>query len=793
VIARLVVLTLFVTSACVGSEATHCGDLVCPAGTLCAPYQGLSLCVQAEQVVACNGLADRAPCVAAIEGTCHGGACLPIGCGNGSIDDPLYGTGEECDDHNRLSHDGCSSTCKIETARWDDSSAEPAPRIFDHAMAYDTTRDQVFMFGGADYGGLRTDWTRELGSEAWVQVRQPITPSARTGHAVANDGHRRKVVMFGGSRGVGQDLADTWEWDGASWALRRPALSPSARRDHAMAHDPIRKVIVLFGGRAGSTDLDDTWEWNGETWASSNVATRPPARSGHAMAYDAARGTIVLVGEASAGVVDTWEYDGTDWTPIPMAGARPPGRSIAMAFDPTDRLMILHGGIAGPSSETWTWDGTTWGSRTLPIFGRFDAALASDPVLGHVVLHGGRDTTTPQYVAFDDTWRWNGAGWQVVPRRPSMAERVGHDAVLDHHRGRIVVYGGTVVSSNLPTTDTGELGGAGWEISTSVVPNPGARIGHAMAYDAARRQTVLFGGADDHTWLWDGATWTERITVGGPPDRVDAAMAYDAARGVVVMFGGNTLETPPVVLEDVWEWNGTTWTEIHPEMPRPSRRSLHALAYDPIARHVVLFGGYSNRFFLDDTWSWNGQTWKRFESVQNPTKRAFHGLAWDPTRQRLLLLGGVTPTGNGQATDVWEWDGADWLLVSVISALPALRIPIVSGLDGSGTVAVMRIFGDQLGARRLRWSATGVYESCRLGDPDRDGLHGCDDPDCWAQCTPACPPGVTCDVSEPHCNDQTCSSIETPQACPADCGLAPALCGDFVCSAGEDCPGDCGW
>src|SRR4029077_12299668 len=58
-----------------------------------------------------------------------------------------------------------------------------------------------------------------------------------------------------------------------------------------------------------------------------------------------------------------------------------------------------------------------------------------------------------------------------------------------------------------------------------------ARAGFASAYDPVSKKIVLFGGLDStgqlsDTWTFDGTTWEQVATGGGPSNRADAAMAY---------------------------------------------------------------------------------------------------------------------------------------------------------------------------------------------------------------------------------------------------------------------------
>ena len=53
-------------------------------------------------------------------------------------------------------------------------------------------------------------------------------------------------------------------------------------------------------------------------------------------------------------------------------------------------------------------------------------------------------------------------------------------------------------------------------------------------------------------------------------------MAYDAGTGRLILFGGRGKSG---VLANTWDWNGTTWTLLHPT-PIPSAREGAALTYE---------------------------------------------------------------------------------------------------------------------------------------------------------------------------------------------------------------------
>lgn len=198
-------------------------------------------------------------------------------------------------------------------------------------------------------------------------------PSPRNQPAVAFDSKRGKLVLFGGIDQTGKSLNDTWEWDGSKWETRSPATSPPARAAHAVIYDAKRGRVVLFGGQIGPNALSDTWEWDGTTWTQIRSKNSPPGRVAHALVYDAKNKRTILFGgtdfTTSQIFNDTWAWDGRDWTRIDTKSS-PEGRFHAtMAFDSARDKIVLFGGNAavpplnsakfkaGQRNDTWEFDG----------------------------------------------------------------------------------------------------------------------------------------------------------------------------------------------------------------------------------------------------------------------------------------------------------------------------------------------------------------------------------------------------------------------------------------------------
>ena len=209
-----------------------------------------------------------------------------------------------------------------------------------------------------------------------------------------------------------------------------------------------------------------------------------------------------------------------------------------------------------------------------------------------------------------------------------------------------------------------------------------SRAGHAMAYDAARKQTVLFGGSRSSsllgdTWAWADDLWTQ-VADTGPTARDGCAMSYDASRQRVMLFGGHSGGTQ---FGDTWAWDGEDWTQVADTGPEP--RTGHAIAYDSVRDRIVLFGGEAGSGLKRDTWEWDGEGWTQVADTGPPARRA-PGMTYDPKHGRIVLFGGAGTDGGGLG-DTWQWDGQDWTQVADTGPEPRAGVAMVFG----GTTVVL--------------------------------------------------------------------------------------------------------
>jgi hypothetical protein len=210
-------------------------------------------------------------------------------------------------------------------AGWQRSSGASVTSRDHHSMVYDEQRKIAMLFGGIP-GNRSAPWpsdTWELRPDGWTRIAtEGPAPRGRT--ALAYDTGRKQIVLFGGvgmspARGQPQPFfGDTWIWERNGWRKVADA-GPRARYAHGMVYDERAGVVLLYSGAAAhrGAPLSDMWKWDGKRWTEVPLSGPTPGhRYQPVMVYDRARRKTVLYGGSPDATDDTWEWDGRQWTRV---------------------------------------------------------------------------------------------------------------------------------------------------------------------------------------------------------------------------------------------------------------------------------------------------------------------------------------------------------------------------------------------------------------------------------------------------------------------------------------------
>ncbi|MBI2390113.1 MAG: hypothetical protein HYV09_11045 [Deltaproteobacteria bacterium] len=187
-------------------------------------------------------------------------------------------------------------------------------------------------------------------------------------------------------------------------------------------------------------------------------------------------------------------------------------------------------------------------------------------------------------------------------------------------------------------------------------------------------------GADDATWLFDGASWRASAMSPQPSPRICAAMV---SMGSKVLLHGGQRATDKVPLDDTWEFDGTRWTKLAPATSPPVGDTplLFATSGGP----VLFVNGYN------ETWRWSGTDWVKLAGAQT-----ING-------SRGVSRGGTPTIVDNAGAGLWEFGGSAWSLRS-LSGGPAT----VRGLGAFGARLLAFGDGDPISGTHDTWTFDGT-------------------------------------------------------------------------------------
>lgn len=197
------------------------------------------------------------------------------------------------------------------------------------AMAYDAGHAHAVLFGGTGvnwWESYADTWTWD--GTTWTRRTPAASPSARSSAAVAYDTTRAEIVLFGGYSGPYR--ADTWAWDGTTWTEHLSVGSPPGRQGAGMAYDGARGEIVLFGGYGGGTS------WETDTWVYVHVSLAAPGTASGYASDGCAGGTEIVDGFAGSTYVQVHAIRADSRTTWVCVRANSPSQNLGGRFSVTD-------------------------------------------------------------------------------------------------------------------------------------------------------------------------------------------------------------------------------------------------------------------------------------------------------------------------------------------------------------------------------------------------------------------------------------------------------------------------
>jgi len=277
-------------------------------------------------------------------------------------------------------------------------------------------------------------------------------------------------------------------------------------------------------------------------------------------------------------------------------------------------------------------------------------------------------------------------GWGAVAARSggATAEHLPVAAVSRSRRPGPLALVAAVCAAAVIATAAVAVGRAGPSpaappISTGLASapplSPPPRGNPAVAFDASRAQTVLFGGflagsgtILGDTWTLQAGRWVGHATVPSPPPRVSGALVYNPGTRTTQLLGGYGPggEGP---LADEWSWDGNRWHELRPASASgaPLPALLPSAAWDPATHQLVLVcvcrtGDVNDGHpYAAETWTWNQDEllWQQQRPAHHPRLRTSVALAYHRASGAVVLVDSGADPGSG-AGDTWAWDGTDW-------------------------------------------------------------------------------------------------------------------------------------
>gem|GEM_PF-5096891 len=571
------------------------------------------------------------------------------------------------------------------------NSPEPSSVALQPGGAFDVAHGVFVAFGGASNIGT---WTYNPASNSWQQQ----TPTGTVPNpslilpGMAYSSSAQQVFLFGGMvAGTYYSDLHTYNVSTNTWTKISPVggVQPPGRYRTNFAYDSTNNIFLLYGGQNASGILGDTWVYNpvANTWTQLTPSQSPPvgAASDFArLSYDSDHNAFVFAHKANGGYfggnwatlsLQTWlfRYNGSGPNPgTAVSSVQPSSGSInrnaaSWANEPVlassgNSLFVAWSETGSPfdlTNSTWPhiyadqYSNGSW--INLGTYQSISGASLSAHSPGLTIIGGTPWVSWYQPSAPTNTdssifvANWNGTTWQSNPiglEGASTSYFQGRSQLADI--GGMPYIGYLEVNKTVyPQADEAYV--KAWN-GTSWVPQGSGPLNHSSGAGSTASSISI---ASDGTFPY--AAWTEytrNFTVGDS-------------------------STPPLVY--VSHWNGSQWNAVG--------GSLNVSSSDwADDASIAYFGGQPYVAWTERTQAgnaqlyvatWNGTAWARTGSG-SLNQGGANGWAYHPSLVadnvgNHLYLGWVEQTALGQKAQIFvdQLSGSSWnMLGSALNANP---------------------------------------------------------------------------------------------------------------------------
>lgn len=185
-------------------------------------------------------------------------------------------------------------------------------------------------------------------------------------------------------------------------------------------------------------------------------------------------------------------------------------------------------------------------------------------------------------------------------------------------------------------------------------------------------------------------SWTQLTPATSPAARAYPSMAYDPVSKKIILFGGFSAKG---YLNDTWTFDGTTWTKLTTSSAPPVRTNA-SMTFDKGSRKLIMFGGYNGSNYLGDTWTFDGSTstWTNANPTTAPKAVTGPMLFPDPVNGHADVYGGFD--GMFYQATTYQWSGTNWVNLNTPTSAYARSIAVVATDNATKTTVLFDGLGD---------------------------------------------------------------------------------------------------